>query len=64
MRESDIVWIILRTLTCFALTGVGGVVAIQYNLILGCLLSASGILAVAIPLIIENDNFINKQNER
>ncbi len=56
---------ILRTLLCLIVIALGGAIAVGLeNAILGILVSASGVLAIAMPLIIEGDNISNEINRR
>ena len=55
----------LRTMFCLILIALGGVIAVGLeNAILGILVSASGVLAIAMPLMIEGDNISNEMNRR
>tara|TARA_R110000737_G_scaffold152278_1_gene181529 strand:- start:353 stop:556 length:204 start_codon:yes stop_codon:yes gene_type:complete len=55
----------LRTMFCLILIALGGVIAIGLeNAILGILVSASGVLAIAMPLMIEGDDISNEMNRR
>lgn len=51
---------IIRGLVCIALIICGGIIATQVNAIIGCLVSATGLLALLAPFIIEEDK--NKQH--
>jgi len=55
---------ILKALVCIILIAVGLHIGVVFNNILGILISASGLLALVAPIIIENDNFIDEQNKR
>ena len=56
---------ILRTLLCLVVIALGGAIAVGLeNAILGILVSASGVLAIAMPLMIEGDNISNEMNRR
>ena len=47
---------ILRTLLCLVVIALGGAIAVGLeNAILGILVSASGVLAIAMPLIIREE---------
>jgi|TARA_R110000772_G_scaffold102104_2_gene202754 hypothetical protein len=55
----------LRTMFCLILIALGGVIAVGLeNAILGILVSASGVLAIAMPLMIEGDDISNEMNRR
>tara|TARA_R110001606_G_scaffold163747_1_gene308051 strand:+ start:27 stop:227 length:201 start_codon:yes stop_codon:yes gene_type:complete len=55
----------LRTMFCLILIALGGVIAVGLeNAILGILVSASGVLGIAMPLIIEGDDISNEMNRR
>tara|TARA_R110002020_G_scaffold68232_1_gene178591 strand:+ start:1081 stop:1281 length:201 start_codon:yes stop_codon:yes gene_type:complete len=55
----------LRILLCLIVIALGGAIAVGLeNAILGILVSASGVLAIAMPLIIEGDNISNEMNRR
>jgi hypothetical protein len=55
----------LRTLLCLIVIALGGAIAVGLeNAILGILVSASGVLGIAMPLIIEGDNISNEMNRR
>ena len=55
----------LRTFFCLAVIALGGAIAVGLeNAILGILVSASGVLAIAMPLMIEGDNISNEMNRR
>ena len=50
---------------CLILIALGGVIAVGLeNAILGILVSASGVLAIAMPLMIEGDDISNEMNRR
>lgn len=55
---------ILKALVCIILIAVGLHTGVVYNITLGILMSAGGLLALIAPIIIENDNFIDEQNKR
>jgi len=56
---------ILRTILCLIVIALGGAIAVGLeNAILGILVSASGVLAIAMPLMIEGDNISNEMNRR
>ena len=55
----------LRILLCLIVIALGGAIAVGLeNAILGILVSASGVLGIAMPLIIEGDNISNEMNRR
>tara|TARA_R110000764_G_scaffold91003_1_gene173647 strand:+ start:406 stop:609 length:204 start_codon:yes stop_codon:yes gene_type:complete len=55
----------LRTMFCLILIALGGVIAVGLeNAILGILVSASGVLGIAMPLMIEGDDISNEMNRR
>ena len=55
----------LRTLLCLMVIALGGVVAVGLeNAILGCIISAGGVLAIAMPLMIEGQDISNEMNRR
>ena len=55
----------LRILLCLIVIALGGAIAVGLeNAILGILVSAGGVLAIAMPLIIEGDNISNEMNRR
>ena len=55
----------LRTMFCLILIALGGVIAVGLeNAILGILVSASGVLAIAMPLMIEGQDISNEMNRR
>ena len=51
---------IIRGLACIALVLSGGIIATEVNAIIGCLVTATGLLALLAPFIIEEDK--NKQH--
>jgi len=56
---------ILRTLLCLVVIALGGAIAVGLeNAILGILVSAGGVLGIAMPLIIEGQNISNEMNRR
>jgi hypothetical protein len=55
-----IVLSIIRGLACIVLIICGGLIATQINALIGCLVSATGLLALLAPFIIEEDK--NKQH--
>jgi hypothetical protein len=59
-----IIFTLLKMLFCIGLIVCGGFVAINGNGLLGCLISAGGLIGLVIPLMIENDHFINEQNKK
>ena len=55
----------LRILLCLIVIALGGAIAVGLeNAILGILVSASGVLGIAMPLMIEGDNISNEMNRR
>ena len=55
----------LRTFFCLIVIALGGAIAVGLeNAVLGILVSASGVLAIAMPLMIEGDNISNEMNRR
>ena len=61
---NNAVLMVIRALTCIALIFAGGVIATEVNAIVGCLVSATGLIALAAPLIIETDNIIDERNRQ
>lgn len=56
---------VLRMLASMCLIVCGGLVAVVLeNAILGCLLSAGGVFSLAMPLIIETDEYIEQRNRQ
>ena len=56
---------ILRILLCLVVIALGGAIAVGLeNAILGILVSASGVLAIAMPLMIEGQDISNEMNRR
>ena len=56
---------ILRILLCLVVIALGGAIAVGLeNAVLGIIVSAGGVLAIAIPLMIEGDNISNEMNRR
>ena len=56
---------ILRTFFCLVVIALGGAIAVGLeNAVLGIIVSAGGVLAIAIPLMIEGDNISNEMNRR
>ena len=56
---------ILRTFFCLVVIALGGAIAVGLeNAILGILVSASGVLAIAMPLMIEGQDISNEMNRR
>ena len=56
---------ILRPFFCLIVIALGGAIAIGLeNAILGILVSASGVLAIAMPLMIEGQDISNEMNRR
>jgi len=54
MRETDVVWIVLRTLICLSLVGLGStMILMKQEIILGYLISATGVLAILTPFLIK-----------
>jgi hypothetical protein len=64
MNMNNAVLMVIRGLACIALVFAGGVIATQINAIIGCLVSATGLIALAAPLIIETDNVIDERNRQ
>ena len=58
------VLMVIRALTCIALIFAGGVIATEVNAIVGCLVSATGLIALAVPLIIECDGVVENRNKK
>jgi len=55
----------LRILLCLIVIALGGAIAVGLeNAILGILVSAGGVLGIAMPQIIEGDNISNEMNRR
>ena len=55
----------LRTLLCLIVIALGGAIAVGLeNAILGILVSASGVLGIAMPLMIEGQDISNEMNRR
>jgi hypothetical protein len=61
---NNAVLMVIRGLACIALIFAGGVIATEVNAIIGCLVSATGLIALAAPLIIETDNIIDERNRQ
>jgi hypothetical protein len=61
---NNAVLMVIRALACIALVFAGGVIATQVNAIIGCLVSATGLLALAAPLIIECDGVVENRNRK
>jgi len=56
---------ILRTLLCLVVIALGGAIAVGLeNAILGILVSAGGVLGIALPLMIEGQDISNEMNRR
>ena len=56
---------ILRTFFCLVVIALGGAIAVGLeNAILGILVSASGVLGIAMPLMIEGQDISNEMNRR
>ena len=56
---------ILRILLCLVVIALGGAIAVGLeNAILGILVSASGVLGIAMPLMIEGQDISNEMNRR
>ena len=54
---------LFRTIACLILIGLGGAVTVVLeNAILGIIISSGGVMALALPLIIETDEYIEKRN--
>ena len=55
----------LRILLCLIVIALGGAIAVGLeNAILGILVSAGGVLGIAMPLMIEGYNISNEMNRR
>jgi hypothetical protein len=62
---NNAVLMVIRGLACIALIFAGGVIATEVNAIVGCLVSATGLIALAAPLIIETEvNIIDERNRQ
>ena len=61
---NNAVLMVIRALACIALVFAGGVIATQVNALIGCLVSATGLLALAAPLIIECDGVVENRNRK
>ena len=61
---NNAVLMVIRGLACIALIFAGGVIATQVNGLIGCLVSATGLITLAAPLIIETDNIIDERNKQ
>jgi hypothetical protein len=61
---NNAVLMVIRALTCIALIFAGGVIATEVNAIVGCLVSATGLIALAAPLIIECDGVVENRNRK
>ena len=55
---------VIRGLACIALILCGGIIATHVNALIGCLVSATGLLALAAPLIIECDGVVENRNRK
>ena len=61
---NNAVLMVIRGLACIALIFAGGVIATEVNAIIGCLVSATGLIALAAPLIIECDGVVENRNRK
>ena len=61
---NNAVLMVIRALACIALVFAGGVIATEVNAIIGCLVSATGLIALAAPLIIECDGVVENRNRK
>ena len=61
---NNAVLMVIRSLACIALIFSGGVIATQINGLIGCLVSATGLIALAAPLIIECDGVVENKNRK
>ena len=61
---NNAVLMVIRGLACIALIFAGGVIATEVNAIIGCLVSATGLIALAAPLIIECDGIVENRNRK
>ena len=61
---NNAVLMVIRGLACIALVFAGGVIATEVNAIIGCLVSATGLIALAAPLIIECDGVVENRNRK
>jgi hypothetical protein len=61
---NNAVLMVIRALACIALVFAGGVIATEVNAMIGCLVSATGLIALAAPLIIETDNVLMRETDR
>ena len=61
---NNAVLMVIRGLACIALIFAGGVIATEVNAIVGCLVSATGLIALAAPLIIECDGVVENRNKK
>jgi hypothetical protein len=60
---NNAVLMVIRGLACIALVFAGGVIATEVNAMIGCLVSATGLIALAAPLIIETDGVSRRQKQ-
>ena len=61
---NNAILMVIRGLACIALIFAGGVIATEVNAIIGCLVSATGLIALAAPLIIECDGVVENRNRK
>jgi hypothetical protein len=61
---NNAVLMVIRGLACIALIFAGGVIATEVNAMIGCLVSATGLIALAAPLIIECDGVVENRNKK
>ena len=61
---NNAVLMVIRALACIALISAGGVIATEVNAMIGCLVSATGLIALAAPLIIECDGVVENRNRK
>jgi hypothetical protein len=55
MNMNSIILSVIRGMACMVLIVSGGIIATQVNAIIGCLVTATGMLAILAPFIIEDD---------
>jgi len=55
MNMNSIILSVIRGIACMVLIVSGGIIATQVNAIIGCLVTATGMLAILAPFIIEDD---------
>jgi len=54
--------VFIRTIVCLLVIALGGVIAVELqDAILGCLISAGGVLAIALPLMDNNRKRYNHE---